>query len=111
MNDVEWFVILNGKSDGPYSVPELLRNKEVNSNTLAWREGMEKWLPIREIPELKLLFIENEAPPVVPQEVDETDLKAEDAVIALPSVQPPWIFWILFIILLLVYVLHQFYFN
>lgn len=112
MLEHEWFVILKGKKEGPFSVPELLRKEGVNKNTLAWREGMEKWLPIKEIPELKFLFIDSE--PLSPSQPDvevPEELKAEDIVLSLPNAQPPVIFWIFFITLMLMYVLYQFYFN
>jgi hypothetical protein len=111
MDGHEWFVILKGKREGPFSVPELLRQEGVDENTLAWREGMEKWLPIREIPELKFLFIEKEPSLPSQEEVEGPQVKSEDLVLSLPNAQPPVIFWIFFITLLLTYALYQFYFN
>jgi hypothetical protein len=111
MTEREWYVILKGRKEGPFSVPELLRMEGIDENTLAWREGMEKWLPIREIPELKFLFIEKEPSLPFQEEVEDKPIKAEDIVLTLPNAQPPFIFWIFFITLLLMYALYQFYFN
>lgn len=111
MSEQEWFVILKGREEGPFSVPELLRMEGVDENTLAWREGMEKWLPIKEIPELKLLFIENEPTLPTQDEVSDDGIKSEDMVLSLQNAQPPIIFWIFVITLLLTYALYQFYFS
>lgn len=106
----EWFVILKGKKEGPFSAAQLLCMQEVDGNTLAWREGMEKWLPIREIPDLKLLFLEKE-PLLPPLEAEGLEPKSEDLVLSYQNAQPPLIFWIFFIVLLVMYALYQIYFN
>lgn len=64
-----WFLFINNVEEGPFSVAELCKDPRILPSTLAWREGMERWLPICQIPELKAIF--NQEP-----ELQETDEEA-----------------------------------
>jgi hypothetical protein len=58
----EWHVGINEVPVGPMRRDELARKLAagaINADSLAWREGLDDWLPIRHIPELAVLF----APP------------------------------------------------
>lgn len=49
-------VVVNGESAGPYDNATLIvmaQQKQIDGTTLAWKPGMEKWVPISEIAELK----------------------------------------------------------
>lgn len=55
----EWHVAINDVPVGPMRRDEVARKVAVNAidrNSLAWREGMDDWLPIKHIPELAKLF-------------------------------------------------------
>lgn len=104
----EWFVKLKGKKRGPFTVVELKQLDELTPDTLAWKEGMPKWLPIRDIPELKILFEDKEEPLPV-DELMEKGVSPNDVVLTLPHAEPPLLFWLLFFILITIYVLFQFY--
>lgn len=103
--EAEWFVLLNGNQAGPYSVAQLKRMEEITPDTLAWRKGMIKWLPIREIPELKELFKDEGIfpSPTVP----ESAAGVEDLTLNFPQADPPIFFWLLFLLVLLAYALFQ----
>lgn len=50
-----WYFEFNGTQQGPEETEQLLlrlRNGELSSSTLVWREGMEDWLPLQSVPEL-----------------------------------------------------------
>jgi len=49
----EWYIYINDNREGPYSPEELKADTRITLNTLAWKPGMNSWLPIREIPELR----------------------------------------------------------
>lgn len=52
---MEKYYISDGKTEtGPYSL-EQLKQIPLNKNSLIWKQGMEKWLKISELPELKEL--------------------------------------------------------
>jgi len=51
-----WYIKIEKEPEGPFSVDELRWDTRLTPDTLAWRNGMSTWLPIRQIPELASLF-------------------------------------------------------
>ncbi len=48
-----WYLSYNGKQFGPFEETTAIAKARENSQGFAWREGMENWLPIAQVPELK----------------------------------------------------------
>lgn len=104
----EWFVTLGGKQAGPYTLQELLGMKELTPDTLAWKKGMLKWQPIREIPELKDLFKEVDIHiPDLEVNTDATGEGAKDIILDFPQADPPLFFWLIVLLILIAYALLQ----
>lgn len=65
---VTFYVVVNGLQIGPISESEftqLVANKQVTKDTLAWMPGMRAWKPIERIPAiLKVIAV---VPPPIPQ--------------------------------------------
>lgn len=101
-----WFLLIEGQKKGPFSFWDLKEMPELTPDTLAWKEGMESWLPIRKIPELAKLFKdeEEEEEPLKPK----ISLKEESA-ITLDFVEPPFFLWLIFVLAVLSYVIFQLY--
>lgn len=62
----EWHVAINDVPVGPMRREEVARKVAMNAidrNSLAWREGMADWLPIKHIPELVNMFPATAAAP------------------------------------------------
>jgi hypothetical protein len=62
----EWHVAINDVPVGPMRRDEVVRKIALNAidrDSLAWREGMDDWLPIKHIPELVKLFPKLAGPP------------------------------------------------
>jgi hypothetical protein len=62
----EWHVAINDVPVGPMRRDEVVRKiamSAIDRDSLAWREGMDDWLPIKHIPELARLFPGQAAPP------------------------------------------------
>lgn len=58
-----YFIIKNGKKEGPYEISDLKVMKLLN-DTLVWKEGFENWKPAKEVEELiKITFT---PPPPIP---------------------------------------------
>lgn len=103
-----WFILLEGVRQGPFSVIELKALKEITPDTLAWKEGLLKWTPIRDLPELKELFEESNEP------LEELDIPLkgtpqEEAALSLDFSEPPFFLWLLFSLLVIIYVIFQLY--
>ncbi len=104
-----WFVLIEGKKDGPFSIKELKKDKRITPDTLVWKEGFKEWVAIRFVSELKDLFRDEN----VVKKDDEsnepvsTDLMQEQAALTLRQDPSQWILLVLVLILLLVYVLYQ----
>ncbi len=52
---MNYFIIVNGAQQGPYTIEEL-RQRHIDSSTLVWTEGMAQWTPAWQVEELKTLF-------------------------------------------------------
>jgi predicted Zn finger-like uncharacterized protein len=66
----EWFYVRDGEQAGPVTAEEvavLVAQREILADTYMWREGMEDWLHIGDIPELSYLTEHLE------EEWDDTD--------------------------------------
>jgi hypothetical protein len=104
MPEIEWFVIIRGRQRGPYRAFQLEALEGITPDTLAWREGMKEWKPIRDIPELSFLFEEPapKEPPVEEKLPGEKEV-ADGLVLTFPYIEPPWLFWLIFLILVCAY--------
>ena len=61
-----YHVAVNGQATGPFDIETLKNmaaNKQLTSNSLVWRAGMEQWIKAEMIEELKVLFT-NVIPPI-----------------------------------------------
>ncbi|WP_442589263.1 SPFH domain-containing protein [Pedobacter sp. AW31-3R] len=66
-NMVVFYAVVNGQQAGPYDInalKQLAVQRQITTDTLVWREGMENWLPASQSPELKSVF--GAVPPPLP---------------------------------------------
>ena len=64
---VSFYLAIDGQQAGPFDlakIEEMARAKQVDKNTLAWKEGMSDWKSAGEINELKKAF--SSVPPPIP---------------------------------------------
>lgn len=64
---VQYFVVLNGKSEGPYSMEQLAnmaQSATINVNTLVWKKGMPGWSAASTVEDVADIF--NNMPPAIP---------------------------------------------
>jgi hypothetical protein len=53
----EWYMAIGGHQVGPVTAEEIvanLRNGTIDAATLAFRQGMASWTPIRDVPEFRV---------------------------------------------------------
>ncbi len=103
----EWFIQLDGHSEGPFSIEDLKKEYRITPDTLAWREGQGEWLPMRSIPELKEVFADDNQAPASEneQEFKPQKLLGEDEVLTVNFPPPYLITGLLLLIILLVLLL------
>lgn len=106
-----WFLYIDDHEEGPFSFLELSRDERLTPETFAWKEGMEEWLPIREIDELKDLTCQEKSDS--DEEVYELDelkpVSDDELVLELKSGRPSPIFWLLLILTVLMYVYYEYF--
>lgn len=105
MEEKVWFIKINGNSEGPLSINDLKFDKRITPDTLVWKEGFPKWIPIRYVQELKEIFKDEEAEQKPKdQELPIKFTKIDDEITLDLHYNPlPFLFWILILITLLLY--------
>lgn len=64
--DASWFAAIDGAPQGPFT-REQVRDRGLAPDTLVWREGMQDWTPLAQVPELNAASAEVAvAPPPLP---------------------------------------------
>jgi hypothetical protein len=103
--DKIWFMAINGKQEGPYSIEDLKRDSRLTPDTLVWRQGFKKWLPIRFVPELKEIFKDkSEGKPLHEEKkLKPFTIDSEPATLTLQNDPFQFFLWLLVISLLLFY--------
>ena len=110
--DKIWFIAVQGKQEGPYSILDLKRDPRITPDTLVWKEGFVNWLPMRHVPELKEVFKdEPEAKPLQeeakPSPRSNDLYKQETLILQRDPIQ--FFLWILVAILIILYLYYQFF--
>lgn len=112
--DKIWFIEVDLKVEGPYSVEDLKRDLRITPDTLAWQEGSDQRLPIRAIKELKKVFeddvvVGQPEKPTFAQKVVLSD--KDELVIDLPQQRGPssFVFLLFFTIVLMTYLLLRYF--
>lgn len=65
---VQYFVVMNGKSEGPYSFEQLngmAQSQSITASTLVWKKGMAAWAAAGTVEDVAGIF--NNMPPAIPQ--------------------------------------------
>ena len=66
---VQYFYASNGQQNGPVGFEQLralFANRTVNKDTLVWKQGMQNWVALQEVEELKA-FLGGNTPPPIPE--------------------------------------------
>lgn len=108
--DKIWYILLDGKEEGPFSQGQLLFQNGFNPDTLTRKEGSSKWLPARKISELRSLFEDKEPEESPPPKSSDSSSFGDSDSLAISADPPFFSFWLMFIIgilLILFYFLTQ----
>lgn len=72
----EYFFLKGKEQFGPYTIDEL-SSKGLTNESLVWTEGMDKWLKLKELPELVQVLKPKSIPPPIPIDESERVSKTE----------------------------------
>jgi len=113
MEEKAWFIKIEGRQEGPFTISKLRSDSRITPDTLARQENFSEWLPIRSIPELSALF---EDPETLGEHVASAkkffkDLP-QDGVLVLDykDKTPYFFYWLLVTLVVIAYVVYQLYF-
>lgn len=104
-----WYISINNTQEGPYSVEELKRDHRITPDTLVWKEGFPRWIPIRDVPELRKIFKDEDKNNDEEEKEKKTSINLYDEMALAYQQDPNSIFWLIVVILALIYSLYQFY--
>lgn len=106
--DKIWLIIIDGISEGPYSITELKRHRQFTPDTLAKHIYAEHWVQARFIPELTKVFEDDEPEETGGTEEEPTQKEvAPNDEIVIDWREPPQFFWLIVVLVLLTYTLFQ----
>lgn len=110
MNEKIWFIDIEGKQEGPYSVFDLSSDPRIKPETLVWKEGFEKWVPIEDVPELRIVFKDVEEPEPEKEELEVASVD-EEATLDMKE-PPPFMRYVLLVAIgILLFFLFQFFWG
>lgn len=92
-----WYIKIRGKQQGPYSIPQLKRHREVTPDTLVWQAELSAWVPMRKVAELAEVFKDPEEPKDQEDEENLTNEKKKltnELVLELQTDPPPILLWL-----------------
>jgi GYF domain 2 len=108
----EWYLLIQGKKEGPYHLIDLQRDKRITPDTLVWKMGFHNWIAIRYVPELESLFKDEKPPndsedsPEIDQDEQKTSSGLQEVTMALRYDPPQFYFWLLVAAILICYVFY-----
>ena len=96
--DKVWFIEINGNKEGPYSYSDLKNDPRLTPDTLIWKKGYSRWVPIRYVSELKKLF-EDDSSEIAPTEEKNRsspyDYQEGEAITLDSPKLPPFLFYVI----------------
>ncbi len=104
----EWFILINGIQEGPYSIKDLKRHSQLTPDTLVRKRGWKDWVAIRHVLELKDVFKDEPSPQLLNGKKSAPgDLTSDQAALTISQQDPfhPYL-WILLIVSFLIYLIY-----
>lgn len=106
----EWFVKVDNRESGPFSIQDLKHDPRVNPDTLVRRIDQLHWTPMRFVLELKEVF-EDEPVGTPLHETGKTPLNVNQDLATLAIQQDPsqFFLWMLILLIIFIYTLYRLY--
>jgi len=113
-SEKEWFIIVENRQEGPFSLLDLKRNPRFTPDTLVWKKGFKEWTAARDVSEIAEVF-KDEIPskalhaPHEGKPLDSDIGQENQATLTLQQDPYPLILWILIAVLIIIYTYLQFF--
>jgi GYF domain 2 len=112
--DKIWYILIDSVEEGPFSAKELFGDKRVSLDTLVWKEGLEKWIPLRNVSELRKLFEKRESSfkeEETKEEEQEHETYPSQGELVLDYRKGPnfFLIWLMIALILILYLLYEIY--
>ncbi len=105
----EWFVLVQDRKLGPFSIEELRRKKFITPDTLVWKKGFTKWKKAGLVKELASVFKDEPQPLSKKKDTYQTPPKYNEILeLGMPSGN--WLWWWALFILALLYAIYRLYY-
>lgn len=101
MENKVWFIKVNGRKEGPFSIQDLKSHPRMTPDTLVWKEGFKDWIPARRVPELNAVFEDKEQPVDLHERFKVKTITTEDSILALEGSNFPFLFFWIFVLLVI----------
>lgn len=102
-----WFILIDGKEEGPFSLLDLRSHKRLTPDTLVRKAGEKKWVPCRVIPELKEVFEDAEEDLPLPEQKPSSTRTLDNGTLVANYDPPSFLFWLLIALIIFIYAVHQ----
>jgi hypothetical protein len=110
--DKIWYIFIDGKEEGPYSVKELLLHPRVTLDTLVWKEGFDQWIALRKVKELRRLFEKPEPKDEDEEQRKSKNLPPQEELVMEYGKDPNFLYiWVILAITLMIYLAYELYFQ
>lgn len=109
--DREWFILMNGKREGPYTPFELQLDRRITPDTLVWKKGFKDWIAIRYVAELKEIFKDKLESKPGQKESELSSLPSrlsEQEALTIQQDPSQFFLWLIVLMLIIIYIFYQF---
>ncbi len=110
--DTQWFILVEGKPEGPLTFQELVARADLTPETFVWEEGRDDWIRAKKVKRLKKVFSPEDS------KDPETDLKKpelpeelplENGVLVAQGTPPSPYLWLLLLLAALLFFIARLY--
>lgn len=108
-NDKEkiWFIIIENRQEGPYSILDLKNDHRFTPDTLVWKVGFKEWMLARNVNEIAKAFKDEPSSRPFQKPIQDKGVSSDvgkEVTLALHQDPYQWILWILIFLLIIFYV-------
>ncbi len=106
-----WYIEIFRGVEGPFTKEQLKKDSRLTPDIYVWREGFEQWKKVKDVPELDDLFEDEVVIQEDQHDVALTEHLDDEIVLENQAGPPPYIYWILLVLIALSYITYSYFFG